>query len=108
MPVPERRQAPNAELRRKIDQIQIANQRLKDAATKLESQLLKLVRNGDLKALPDPQLTHKGVEELLHEQKRTMQTIKENMMGHQEKAPSLSQGPLISAEEMAALMSTKF
>lgn len=107
MPVPERRQAPNAELRRKIDQIQTANQRLKDAATKLETQLLSLARNGELKALPDAQLTQKGVEALLHEQKRTLQTIQENMVGHEEKAPPLLQVPLISAEEMAALMNTQ-
>ena len=100
----ERRQAPNASLRQKIDLVLAANQRLMEAALKLEAQLLSSARSGDLKNLPNQQLTQSVVEAFQHEHKQTMATIKKTMMGQDANAQPTLQAPLISSDELAALL----
>ena len=97
MDTQDRRQTSNQALRHKIDQIQAANQRLKDAADQLEQHALEGARRGDWASVSAQQTCR----DLFNQQKKDMEVIKQHM-APDEKMPS--QTILISAEEMDALM----
>lgn len=104
MNTPDRRLASNAALREKINALQDTHQRLKDTSDALTQKTLALARAGVVQDLPDPDLQQQGVTQLLALQKDTLAAVQSQLLGVDKPSPPAPTAPLVSAEEMAALL----
>lgn len=104
MNTPDRRLASNAALREKINALQDTHQRLKDTSDALTQKTLALARAGVVHDLPDPALQQQGVTQLLALQKDTLAAVQSQLLGADKPSPPAPTAPLVSAEEMAALL----
>ncbi len=104
MDTPDRRLVANAPLRQKIDALQASHQRVKATADLIDQETLVLARGAKLVNLPNPDLAKKEVGQLLQLQKETLDAVKLQMLGPVPTTSPPPKTPLISDEEMAALL----
>ena len=104
MDTPDRRLVANAPLRQQIDALQASHQRLKATADLIEQETLALARGAKLVNLPNPALAKQEVGQLLQLQKKTLDALKLQMLGPTPTATPHPPSPLISDEEMTALL----
>jgi hypothetical protein len=104
MDTPDRRLVANAPLRQQIDALQANHQRLKATADLIEQETLSLARGAKLVNLPNPALAKQEVGQLLQLQKKTLDAVKLQMLGPTPTAKPQPPSPLISDEEMTALL----
>lgn len=104
MDTPDRRLVANAPLRQQIDALQASHQRLKATADLIEQETLSLARGAKLVNLPNPDLAKQEVGQLLQLQKETLDAVKLQMLGPTPTVMPQPPSPLISDEEMAALL----
>lgn len=104
MDTPDRRLVANAPLRQQIDALQASHQRLKATADLIEQETLSLARGAKLVNLPNPDLAKQEVGQLLQLQKETLDAVKSQMLGPTATATPPPPSPLISDEEMTALL----
>jgi hypothetical protein len=104
MDTPDRRLVANAPLRQQIDALQASHQRLKSTADLIEQETLSLARGAKLVNLPNPALAKQEVGQLLQLQKETLDAVKSQMLGPTPTATPHPPSPLISNEEMTALL----
>ena len=102
MLTPDRRQPANQALREKVDRIKAAHQRLKDSADIMAKETLAHVRLGHGEVLPEAHAAQQHLRDLFHEQKDALNELKRQVFA-QDLPPSPAT-PLISAEEMSALL----
>ncbi len=101
----ERRQAANATLRQKIDQIQAENQTIKSAMEELEVRLIASARQPGSWSMADSQHALSRLQALYKLQRTSVLETQAEITGHAVEAIRLpSNAPLISADELAALM----
>jgi hypothetical protein len=101
----ERRQSANAALREKITQIQTANQSLKDSVDRIESQAIRWAREHGTTKVPDARQELQKVQALLRDQKQAFEHTQRALLGETlTTTPTKAHVPIISPEEMAALM----
>ena len=104
MDTPDRRLVSNAPLRQQINDLQASHQRLKATADLIEQETLALARGAKLLDLPNPALAKQEVGQLLLLQNETLEAVKLQMLGPTPTATPQPPIPLISNEEMAALL----
>ena len=104
MDTPDRRLVANAPLRQQINDLQANHQRLKATADLIEQETLALARGAKLLDLPNPALAKQEVGQLLLLQNETLEAVKLQMLGPTPTATPQPPSPLISNEEMAALL----
>ena len=104
MDTPDRRLVANAPLRQQINDLQANHQRLKATADIIEQQTLALARGAKLVNLPNPDLAKQEVGQLLQLQKETLDAVKLQTLGPAPTATPQPPSPLISDEEMTALL----
>ncbi|MEY2789992.1 MAG: hypothetical protein RL295_156 [Pseudomonadota bacterium] len=104
MDTPDRRLVANAPLRQQINDLQASHLRLKATADLIEKKTLSLARGSKLVNLPNPALAKQEVGQLLQLQKETLDALKLQMLGPTPTATPQPPSPLISDEEMAALL----
>jgi hypothetical protein len=104
MDTPDRRLVANAPLRQQIDALQASHQRLKATADLIEQETLSLARGARLVNLPNPVLAKQEVGQLLQLQKETLDAVKLQMLGPAPTTTPQPPSPLISDEEMTALL----
>ena len=101
----ERRQAANAALRQKIDQIQAGNQTIKSAMDELEVRLIASARQPGSWPMSDAQSALNQLQALFKSQKGSLLEAQADITGDDVVAHRRpGNAPLISADEMAALM----
>jgi hypothetical protein len=98
MTVTERRQAANAALRLKIDRIQAGHQMIKTAIEKLDERLIVSARQPGSWPMPDTRRTLNELQNLFKSQTVSLLEAQAHITGDD------ALEPLISADEMAALM----
>jgi hypothetical protein len=84
--------------------LKINHQRLKATADIIEQQTLALARGAKLVNLPNPDFAKQEVGQLLQLQKETLDAVKLQMLGPTPTVMPQPPSPLISDEEMAALL----
>ena len=102
MLTPDRRQPANQALREKVDRIKAAHQRLKDSADIMAKETLAHVRLGHGEVLPEAHAAQQHLRDLFHEQKDALTELKRQVFA--QALPPSPATPLISAEEMSALL----
>lgn len=95
----ERRQAHNARLREKVNQIQSLSQALTDSLGQLETQTLQWVRQHDAVDLPAQELSQ-ALSAPLREMHQALTQLKKQTVGNAEASPARS----LSPEELTALL----
>jgi hypothetical protein len=101
----ERRQAANAALRQKIDQIQAGNQTIKSAMDELEVRLIASARQPGSWPMSDAQSALNQLQALFKSQRGSLLEAQADISGDDDFAHRRpGNAPLISADEMAALM----
>lgn len=103
MATPERRVLANAALREKINQIQSANQVLKNSIDAIEIDIIDWARHHGAHALPDSKVEAMHLQKLLNSQARALEQAKTQILGESVSTATVRK-PVISSEEMAALM----
>jgi hypothetical protein len=104
MDTPDRRLVANAPLRQQINDLKASHQRLKATADLIEQETLSLARGAKLVHLPNRALAKQEVGRLLQLQKETLEAVKLQMLGPAPTTSPSPQIPLISDEEMSALL----
>lgn len=98
-----RRKPSNAALRAKIDQLQSMGQQLKEAVDQVDAHTLAWVRQSRVVDLPSRELAS-TLQEVFQRQRTTVARIQKETVGAAAQDVSTTRLPLISDEEMTALM----
>lgn len=100
---PERRNATNAVLRAKVDQLQALGQSIQDSVAQIESRTLAAVRGTGVTDLPCAKLSQE-MSPLFHAQRQAMAQMETQTLGETRPPARHVTSELVSQAELAALL----
>jgi len=99
----ERRHAENAQLREKINHIQQVSQQLQTLVQQVQVETVAWAREGQETDLPSPELAHR-LSASFQQQGTVLALIQHEIKGAAARAMKPASSPLITGEELVALM----